>query len=134
MSHGQPPRSDDAAASRGLAHGAGKRLTPEAALARKLLDGRCARDEALGTDLFGDVAWEMLLYLFVAHERGEHVRVAALPALIGATPGCAKRWLLVLEGKGLVVTIGEAASGDRTHVYLSGATARRLRALLRSWF
>lgn len=133
MSHPTPPRSQESVATPSVSRIADRDLSPEAALARRMMLGRRARGQALGADLFGDVAWEILLHLFLAHERGEHISVAALPRLVSAPPGCAERWLLALETKGLAVTIGDAASGERMHVYLSGDAVGRMRTLLRSW-
>lgn len=111
----------------------GKPLSPEASLARKLLAARQARGEMLGTDLFGEPAWEMLLYLFVASERGEHVKAGALAAAAPVSSSSADRWLRVLEQAGHVVRIGDAADRDAGYIYLVGDTARRIRALLQTW-
>jgi DNA-binding MarR family transcriptional regulator len=108
-------------------------LPAEAALARKLLRERRRRDQALGSGLFAEPAWDMLLELFVAHERGEHLKVASLCAAAGTSATAAYRWILVLEKRGHVVRIGDPEERRRMHVYLTGGTARKMRSLLRSW-
>lgn len=107
----------------------GKPLSPEARLARELIAARRTRDEMFGAALFGEPAWDMLLHLFVAYERGEHVKPAALAEAVPVAPAAAERWLRALEKAGHVVSIG-AADRDAGYVYLAGDTARRLRALL----
>jgi hypothetical protein len=110
----------------------GNKASPEAALAARLLRARVERDAALGSALFGDPAWDMLLTLYVAHGEGSHMSAAAVCA---TQPGAssARRLLKALEEKGMVVRVGDADGDDRAFVYLSGDTARRLRDLLRSW-
>ncbi|MEA3018038.1 MAG: hypothetical protein QOI38_2760 [Sphingomonadales bacterium] len=119
-----------------LAAGEAERLrarSPEAALARRLLAAQRERDAALGTALFRDVPWVIVLSLFAAQEEGRHVSPASLFDGVGVPPTTARRWVRALEKQGLVVRIGDAANDGRAILYLAGETARRTRALLRSW-
>lgn len=112
--------------------GARKR-SPEGALAARLLRAQSERNAALGTTLFGDPAWALLLTLFVASDEGGHPTAAALCAQQPGGAERSKRLLKALEQEGMVVRLGDAADDGRAFVYLSGGTARRLRALLGSW-
>jgi hypothetical protein len=106
---------------------------PEAALARRLLAAQRERDAALGTALFRDIPWEIVLGLFAAQEEGRHVSPASLFDDARVPAATARRWVRALEKQGLVVRIGDAADDGRAHLYLTGETARRMRELLRSW-
>lgn len=113
--------------------GDGQPLSAAAEMAQQLIAARRTRDELLGGALFGEPAWDMLLHLFIAYERGEHVKAAALAAAALVSPASAERWLRLLEQAGHVVRIGDAADRDAGYVYLVGETARRIRTLLRDW-
>lgn len=69
--------------------------------ATKLLDQRRIRLEAFGqaADLFGDAAWDIMLGLFIAHERGEAMPATLAAAQLPGSPG--RRWLMALEQRGL---------------------------------
>ena len=71
--------------------------------ARMLLAQRRARDVAAGddVDLFGDVAWDVLLVLFIANEEDREIDSVAVAELASALPRAAERWLAVLGSRGL---------------------------------
>jgi len=107
--------------------------SPEAALARRLLQAQRERDIALGAPVFRDLAWEIVLSLFAAQEEGRHVTPAALFAATSVAAPAARRWVKALEKQNMLVRIGDPADDGRAHLYLSGDAVRRTRELLRSW-
>ncbi|RZL90617.1 MAG: hypothetical protein EOP73_29195 [Variovorax sp.] len=65
---------------------------------------RRARDDAAGedADLFGDIAWDIMLVLFIANEEDRDVDCATMSALARMLPQTVERWLTVLESRGLL--------------------------------
>lgn len=66
---------------------------------------RAAREHRLrhlDGNLFGEPAWDMLLFLFHAFKTGRSVTVGQVCQSSGALPSTARRWLAVLIDQGLV--------------------------------
>lgn len=72
--------------------------------ARMLYAQRRARDLAAGddADLFGDIAWDIMLVLFIANEEEREVDGDAVSTLAMTLPDTVERWVTVLEGRGLL--------------------------------
>ena len=72
--------------------------------ARMLFAQRRARDHAAGddADLFGDLAWDIMLVLFIAHEEDRDVDCGAMSFLARSLPQTVERWLTVLESRHLL--------------------------------
>lgn len=72
--------------------------------ARMLYAQRRARDLAAGddADLFGDLAWDIMLVLFIANEEEREVDGDAVSTLALTLPDTVERWLTVLGGRGLL--------------------------------
>jgi DNA-binding MarR family transcriptional regulator len=54
--------------------------------------------------LFGEPAWDMLLYLFIERSEGRPVTVKAACVSSTAPQSTGLRWLNILESEGLVVS------------------------------
>lgn len=63
---------------------------------------RRQRDVAFGHELFGEPAWDMLLYLYAAHLRGEFVATSSLARASAVPPTTALRWVAHLEQAKLI--------------------------------
>lgn len=61
---------------------------------------RRARAEIFGADLFGDLAWDILLQLFAGRLGGRKLKLRELA--IAAPKSTVARWAAVLEERGLV--------------------------------
>lgn len=89
--------------------------------AQALYELRRARDTFFGrhADLFSEPAWDILLDLFIAHERG--IRVSVGSACIGAcvSQSTGLRWIATLEHRGLVKRESDVLDGRRTFVSLT---------------
>lgn len=102
-----------------------------AAAADALLAARRARTEALGSGLFADPAWDMLLALFAAAERGEALPVTRLCVAAGVPQTTALRWLEQLEQGRLIGRAADTADARRTLVTLAPEAREKMRTLLR---
>ena len=104
-----------------------------AGMARQLLQQRHERNGALGGDLFGDPAWELLLHLFAASEEGEPLLVADLCSHSSVSPASGLRWIKALESEGKIVLVPNLGSPDRPFVKLAPAAYEQMRRLLEGW-
>jgi hypothetical protein len=104
-------------------------VQPSAAeLAQKAYRDRRRRAEVFGDEtLFGEPAWDILLDLFVAGERGKRVAVTSACIGSGVPSTTALRWLNVLELRGLIEREDDNSDARRSFVRLT-AKARRLMA------
>ena len=77
---------------------------------------RVRRNDIIGADLFRDPAWDMLLELYAAHQRGETVPVNSLCYASGTPPTTALRHIKRMREHGLVERVGD--SDDERRVRL----------------
>ena len=68
---------------------------------------RAKRNQMLGTKMFRDPAWDMLLDLFAANERGEQVSVSSLCYSSGVPSSTALRAVQRLEQQGMIAREGD---------------------------
>jgi DNA-binding MarR family transcriptional regulator len=66
---------------------------PLGAIARTLLDQRLQRKNFLPVALFHEPAWELLLCLYVAHEKGAVLSVKELVTQVDAPVTTSQRWI-----------------------------------------
>lgn len=87
---------------------------------------RMLRNEIVGAPLFRDPAWDMLLELFVAHEREEEITITSLCYASGVPLSTGTRQFQRLEEHGLV-----SREGDRedTRRCIARPTAKALRSV-----
>jgi DNA-binding MarR family transcriptional regulator len=102
----------------------------ELRLARRHLGERRQRDEALGAELFGEPAWDILLTLFVAQEEGRRLCVTRLCAEIPVPNTTVLRWIFALTERGMLIRQGDPHNGRRIYVSLSNQALAAVRALL----
>ena len=108
-------------------------LSAEASLARRLLSARRQREGALGSGLFGEPAWDILLDLFAAHEQGQSVSVSNLCIAANVPTSTALRWISALEERGKLVRDNDLEDRRRINVSMTEEAAGEMRSLLRSW-
>jgi len=77
---------------------------------------RMRRDELIGSSLFRDPAWDMLLGLFAAHEQGQQVSVSSLCYASGVPQSTALRQIARLEAHGLIERRGDPSDLRRSWV------------------
>jgi len=100
------------------------------AIAERLHLARRRRGRHFRDKLFCDPAWDILLDLFIAAERGRDISVtsACLAAGVPSTTGL--RWLQMLEDEGLVISEPDAHDGRRRFIRLTREATARMRAYL----
>jgi hypothetical protein len=90
-----------------------------AAFARHLYNERRARDEVLGTDLFADPMWDLMLDLYASAGEGEKVSVSNACAASGAPASSAIRYIKAMTKRGLLVRDDCPTDARRVYVRLS---------------
>lgn len=88
-----------------------------ALLAREMINERRARDRMLGSSLFGEPAWEILLDLFVSQVEGQKVSVSNACDASEAPSTTGLRYLASLTRAGLVDRYD--GPNDRRLIYVS---------------
>ena len=78
------------------------------------------RNEIVGAPLFRDAAWDMLLELYVAHERQQDLSVSSLCYASGVPQTTALRQLTRLEKFGLITREGDKTDNRRWFVRPTG--------------
>lgn len=78
-------------------------------LARKAYAVRRRRETIPGTaGLFGEPAWDIILYLFIAARDSRRVSLAKACAAAAVPEASALRWIAILERRGMIVADGPA--------------------------
>lgn len=72
------------------------------ALGAKWIEERNSRSEVFGEDLFGEPAWDMLLYLFVRAAEQKRSLKTSVTNASGSPHSTALRYLTLLESEGLI--------------------------------
>jgi DNA-binding transcriptional ArsR family regulator len=103
---------------------------PSANLVRAMIRARRLREKFLGSGLFADPAWDMLLDLFAARLERRRVSVSSLCVAAAVPPTTALRWIAVLEEKGLAVKRADPRDRRRVFVEISDESAVRVQSLL----
>lgn len=83
-----------------------------ASIAAAMLEFRRGRSEILAPDLFGEAAWDLLLELFVADAKGQHLTGRDVSRRSNIPPTVLARWLIHLTKIGLVVGDGDGNLDD----------------------
>lgn len=102
-----------------------------ASLASQLYKERRKRDQLVGLPgVFGEPAWDMLLDLTIAYERGQHLSVTAVTAGSAAPSTTALRYLSVLEKRGILERVPDKHDGRRSWVQLTYTGSQMMRRYL----
>lgn len=97
---------------------------------RAMIRARRMRSQYLGSELFADPAWDILLDLFAARLEKRRVAVSSLCIAAGVPPTTALRWIKTLTDVGLLVRVADPQDGRRVHIELAAGTASRLESYL----
>lgn len=98
--------------------------------AARLLKVRSMRAEVLGAAIFQDLAWDMLLDLYVREAEERRVSVTSLTIASGGPPTTALRHLHKLLAHGLVTRQDDAEDGRRSWVSLTPASRAAMTELM----
>lgn len=100
------------------------------ARAKAVLMERERRTRLFSPVLFGEIAWEMLLWLYVTEDQGERQTIGRLASLVGAPHTTALRWIGYLEKEALIEKVPHP--NDRRTVFVRLLEEGRTR--LDRWF
>ncbi|MFC0206649.1 MarR family transcriptional regulator [Novosphingobium soli] len=96
---------------------------PDPRLLRRIIRQRQLRARFLGSDLFADPAWDMMLDLAAARAEGKRVSVTSLCIAAGVPPTTALRWIGQLVDSGIFVRMDDPADKRRAFIALSDTAA-----------
>jgi len=124
----------DRLANEGDAVAAGGRATPRdpCQLASQLLAQRLARFDHFPAELFHEPAWDMLLALFVAGEKGQTMNVKTLVASAQAPVTTSQRWIDHLHKLKLIDRVIDPMDRRRMEISLSDSGQKAVVAYLDS--
>lgn len=105
-------------------------LTYLASVARFIYRYRRRRDEYFECHLFGEMAWDMLLDLFIAAAEGKRISTTSLCLASAGPPTTALRWIGVLEAEGLIVRAPHERDRRATYIELSDSGFDRMKRFL----
>ena len=103
----------------------------DAALVRKLIRLRRARDRFFPADIFADPAWDMLLDLMAAQLEHRDVPVSSLCIAAAVPTTTALRWIRSLSEAGLFLRRMDPSDARRTYISLSPHAAAGVMGWLR---
>lgn len=83
------------------------------------------RINSLPQEYFGEVAWDILLTLYISHER-DRLSVTTLTSELSASMTTVLRWLSHLEGEGRVANLGHPTDKRIRHLALTDLGRREL--------
>lgn len=92
---------------------------PGAQLAAWAVMGRRLREEVIGGDLFSDPAWDILLDLYAALDRGDRVQLTSIASMAGVPPSTGRRWARKLVDRGLLEREKDRRDQRQTYVRLT---------------
>jgi len=104
----------------------------DAGFIRSIIRVRRLRDHFFKSEIFADPAWDMLLDLMAARVEKQRVAVSSLCIAAAVPPTTALRWIKNLCDQGLFVRVADPEDGRRVFIELTGETAARMEAYLRS--
>jgi hypothetical protein len=99
---------------------------------RAIIRARRLRDQYLGSELFADPAWDMMLDLFAAKLEQRRVAVSSLCIAAAVPPTTALRWIKTLTDVGVLVRAADPQDGRRVYIELSAKAAAGMDAYLKA--
>lgn len=98
--------------------------------ARAILKTRTIRSAVLGSELFAEPAWDILLELFVSHIEQTRTPVTSACSASKVPTTTALRCLANLEDAGFIYSSADRYDGRRRYVALTPSAVEKLRSLL----
>lgn len=92
---------------------------PGAQFAAWAVMARRLREEVIGGDLFSDPAWDILLDLYAALDRGDRVQLTSVASMAGVPPSTGRRWARKLVDRGLLEREKDRRDQRQTYVRLT---------------
>jgi DNA-binding MarR family transcriptional regulator len=95
---------------------------------QRIVAARRARERIVGSDLFADPAWDLLLELYAASLAQRRVSVSDLSVASSVPATTSLRWLDKLESVGLIERIDDPLDSRRVWVEISAGGRTKMRA------
>lgn len=105
---------------------------PNPAMIRDMIRSRRLREELLGSGLFADPAWDMLLDLTAARLENRPVAVSSLCIAAAVPATTALRWIKQLTDAGLLRPVADPDDGRRVFIELTERAAEAMDAYFAS--
>jgi len=100
-------------------------------VARALYTLRRRRDDATAVKgLFGEPAWDILLDLFIANERGSQLQVSSVCIEAGVPSTTILRWIARLERENMIYRVADSGDMRRRYVRLTDHGLETMRRIL----
>lgn len=99
-------------------------------LVKKILRMRRRREDAFGSKLFGEPAWDMLLEMYAAEQVQQKLSVSGACYASAVPPTTGLRWVVRLEKEGWVRRVRDPADGRRSWVVLTDRGSQVMRNYL----
>lgn len=87
--------------------------------ARHIHAQRRLRDEVLGSELFGDPGWDLMLDLYIAQASGKRISVTSAALGSGKPMSTGLRWVKLLIERSLVIREADPCDGRRSYLRLT---------------
>ena len=97
----------------------------------RIIQARRLRSDLLGSNLFSDPAWDLLLALFLAELRQHRLTTSQLTKATSTSTTSALRWLDALERQGWILRRRAPLDGRKLFVELSESVSVALRQWVR---
>jgi DNA-binding MarR family transcriptional regulator len=94
---------------------------------------RRARDEMLGTSLFAEPAWDVLLELYAASLGGRRMSLRDVALAIKVPESTAARWIAALADHGLICSQGAPDEGGAAWIDLTERGTTKMKRLADHW-
>jgi len=99
-----------------------------ASLAESILEFRPQRSRVFPKEIFGELAWELLLEVFIADARGDAITARMAVAKNAGAGAVMSRWLKYLTAEGLLLGDGDGNLDDE--LVLSGKGMKAIEEIL----
>lgn len=115
----------------------GRPLAPDIAplveRAEAIYAGRRRRTERFGehADLFGEPSWDLMLDLYIAHERGVEINISRSVAASGVPTTTGLRYIALLTDRGLLSRVADPFDRRRHFVTVSDEGLKIMRDLMK---
>jgi DNA-binding MarR family transcriptional regulator len=100
-------------------------------IAQRVAHKRAERDILFGSGIFTDPAWDILLDLFIAGERGQKISVSSVCIASRVPSTSALRWLKELESRKIITREPDEYDRRRSFIMLTAGTRSKITGLLR---
>ena len=103
-------------------------------LACRIYDARRERERLMGSKLFGEPGWDIMLALYCMPHRGERLAVTSLSLAAAVPQTTAIRWQTILQEEGLIRRLEDPKDARRIYVELTGKGRDQIEGYLQTLY